>query len=1128
MRRIVAALAAVALALGFTVALASPAAADITQPGNGATLRGTVTLAADGAYEDTCLFGGGSGPRTQLQLLRSNNSVARSETKNGEGSFSYSLDTHAYPNGSYKVRSIERNRDGFFRCDNPTDTDTHNVTIDNISGISYTGATSAPRNTSVTVSATLTDPNKNPKAISGELVTFKLSGGATVTDSTNSSGVASATLPVTGNARSATIQASFAGTDFFESSSVTKSFAVTKNSTATTLAQPAPVVHGQTTSFSATVAPTNGTGVPSGTVQFTVDGDAFGPPVALVGGAAGSQSTSTLGTGNHIVGAVYNGDDGFIASTAATKTQVVNKAVTTTALTSDISPTVSGQTVTFTAEVGVVAPGVGTPTGGVQFNIDGEPFGTAEELSGNTASISVSDLSTDNHTVEAVYNGNDDFASSSSAELTHGVDKAEAALALSTNQAAAVAGEPITFTADLSAVGPGAGTPTGVVQFAVDGEALGAPVAVTGGSATSPVANLDAGTHLITADYTGDANFGGAMDSLEQQVDAAATTTSVSSSPNPSVVGQTVVLRAEVRPVSPATGTPQGAAQFYVDGVSVGFVELQGGVAEYSISTLAVGGHTVKAKYASTDTNFIPSTSTTVGQQVNKAATKTSIVSSSPTSVFGQPVTFTATVGVAAPGAGAPSGEIVFTDGTTVLATKTVDSSTNFEASFTTDQLSVAQHAIVATYNGNDSFLGSTGSVVQKVQRAQTTTTVTSSANPSQSGQGVTFSASVAAVAPAVGNPTGTVRFTVNGANLGGPATIVDGVATSNAFVSLSPGTYAIEATYSGDGNFVNSSGSVDQGNGQDVAKGATEMTLESSDDTADFAQPVTFTSTVSAVAPATGRPSGVVQIWEGPVLLGATSLAPAGPQTATAEFVTSTLSSGDHEIRAVYVGNFNFEGQTASTSQSVGQVPTVTGLQSSVNPSTFGDPVTLTAVVSASVPAVGAPSGTVTFTEGGSVLGTGTISSVQGRQVASITVDELAGGAHDITATYSGDAAYAGSTSVAFTQVVERAASGLEAKVVLRNLGDNGGRVRATLTGDDGQPLAGQTLVFDSTQLPDGGTIHICETVTDASGFAECDATSEVLAVLLFNNGYDVRFAGNADYLPAEDHQTYFFSGEE
>ncbi|NHA00318.1 hypothetical protein G5V59_09925 [Nocardioides sp. W3-2-3] len=130
-------------------------------------------------------------------------------------------------------------------------------------------------------------------------------------------------------------------------------------------------------------------------------------------------------------------------------------------------------------------------------------------------------------------------------------------------------------------------------------------------------------------------------------------------------------------------------------------------------------------------------------------------------------MTFTASVAVLAPGAGAPSGTITFTDGPTVLGTAPVGSGTGGVASITVDDLGVGQHAVVATYDGDDSFNGSNGSVAQKVQRAQTGTLLTSSVNPSQSGQGVRFTATVSPVAPGAGVAGGTVQFTVNGATLG-------------------------------------------------------------------------------------------------------------------------------------------------------------------------------------------------------------------------------------------------------------------------------------------------------------------------------------------------------------------------
>jgi uncharacterized protein (DUF2141 family) len=554
----------------------------------------------------------------------------------------------------------------------------------------------------------------------------------------------------------------------------------------------------------------------------------------------------------------------------------------------------------------------------------------------------------------------------------------------------------------------------------------------------------------------------------------------------------------------------------------VGSVDRVGGAADLPLTGLSVGAHSVTATYLSHDANFAPSASETTTQQVNKAATKTTVESSSATSVFGQPVTFTATVSAVAPGAGNPTGTVTFTDGTRTLGAVHVDSTTDEKATIQVADLAVGQHAVVATYDGDGSFQGSTGSVAQTVQRAQTATVVTSSANPAQSGEAVAFTAEVDPVAPGAGDPTGTVTFTVNGVRLGNPVMVVDGKATSSTFASLSPGKYAIAATYSGDRNFVGSAGSLDQGTGLDVVQGQTTMTLVSGPDPAAFGAPVTFTSTVTAVAPATGRPTGVVQVWEGDVLLGASSLVP-GDGNSQATFVTSTLSPGTHAIRAVYVGNYNFAGQVASTSQDIGTASTVTGMQATPNPATYGQDVTLTAVVTGEPGGPGVPTGSVTFKDGDTVLGSGTISTVQGHQQATLTVPGLHAGDHALTATYSGDAAFAPSASSTYTEHVNRAASTLVAATVLQQVGDNGGQVSATLTGNDGAPLAGETLQFYVVQTTDHTSIQICDAVTDAQGTASCDATSEVAAMLVQSAGhYEVDFAGNADYLPAHDQGTY------
>ncbi|MBW8752184.1 MAG: Ig-like domain repeat protein [Propionibacteriales bacterium] len=1045
MRRTIAALTALLVAVGLTVAVAGPAAADITAPANGAVLRDDATLSSSGGYDDStldhCSWFGGSGGDTRIELINSGGTSVVNQFWNTGGARSVDIDTRNYANGNYTVKDTItiRKNSGFLGtgCKNESHSTTRSVSIDNFVTVSYSGATTAPRNTSIPVSATVVD-GAGGAPVSGISVTFSLTGGGSVSASTNGSGVASATLPVQGSARTATLTIAASSTTFWRGGSITRSFDVTKNATATTLAPTSAVVHGQPVSFSASVTATNGTGTPTGTVQFTIDGDPLDSPVALVGGNAATPPTTSLSTGTHTVGASYSGDSGFLASSAPARTQVVDKAETTTTLTGAPSPTVSGQAVTFTATVDVVAPGAGAPTGGVQFFVDGDPFGTARPLSGHSATLTISNLGTGNHAIKATYNGDDDFATSTSATFTHGVNRADSTVALSSSDPGAVAGEPLTFTAAVTAVGPGAGTPTGEVQFYVDNDPLGGPVTLDGGTATSPVTHLPAGSHVVAVDYEGDVNFGGASTTLAQIVDPAQTRTVVSSSPSPSVFGQAVTLHAEVSPVAPATGEATGVVEFVV---------------------------------------------------------------------------------VVAPGAGNPSGAITFKDGTTVLGTVPVDSATGEQASLTTSALAVGQHAIVATYSGDDSFLSSTDSATQKVERAQTSALVTSSANPAKTGQGVRFTAVVTPVAPGAGHPTGTVVFTVNGAPLGSPVAVVDGTATSSAFASLSPGTYAIKATYSGDGNFLGSAGLLDQGTGQAVTKGATTTDLTSGPDPASPGEPVTFTATVSAVAPATGRPSGVVRFWEGSVLLGASSLAPAGASTsAQATFVSSTLAVGPHSIRAEYLGNFNFDGSTATTDQSVDQSGTVTGVESSANPSSFGQTVTLTAVVAATPAAAGDPTGTVTFSEGSTVLGTATLATVGGRQQASVAVPGLPTGAHTIRAAYSGSTTFAASTSAAYVQQVGRAAS-----TIVAGEPHVRGDVTATLTGVGGAPLAGQTVSFYSHPSDNAGQ-HLCDAVTGADGVASCDETVINLVVGgSFDGGYDARFAGNGDYLPAEDYGQQF-----
>lgn len=182
------------------------------------------------------------------------------------------------------------------------------------------------------------------------------------------------------------------------------------------------------------------------------------------------------------------------------------------------------------------------------------------------------------------------------------------------------------------------------------------------------------------------------------------------------------------------------------------------------------------------------------------ATSSTSVSSDIDPSTYGQLVTFTATVSSTA---GTPSGSVIFMDGATVLGNGTLDGSGH--AAFATSSLAAGSHSITAVYNGNTNYYLSTSAVLyQVVNAANTTTSLSSDQNPSADGQSVTFNATVTAVAPGAGTPTGTVTFSDGATVL---ATIpVDGTGHA-AFVtsSLSNGPHSITATYNGSANFLGS-----------------------------------------------------------------------------------------------------------------------------------------------------------------------------------------------------------------------------------------------------------------------------------------------------------------------------------
>ena len=187
------------------------------------------------------------------------------------------------------------------------------------------------------------------------------------------------------------------------------------------------------------------------------------------------------------------------------------------------------------------------------------------------------------------------------------------------------------------------------------------------------------------------------------------------------------------------------------------------------------------------------------------------------------------------------------------------------------------------------------------------------------------------------------------------------------------------------------------------------------------------------------------------------------------------------------------------------GPVPTTTVVSSS-NPSTYGQPVTFTAGVSASG-GPGSPTGTVTFSDGSAPLGTSPLNS----GVATLTTSSLATGSHTITASYPGssDGIFAPSSG-SVTQTVTKASTKLVAAFADKDLGLHAVKFSATLSrSDNNAPVAGQIVVFTVTR----NQRFLCQATTTSAGVATCYGDVSLIDAL-FSTTYTATYGGSSNYV--------------
>jgi hypothetical protein len=183
-----------------------------------------------------------------------------------------------------------------------------------------------------------------------------------------------------------------------------------------------------------------------------------------------------------------------------------------------------------------------------------------------------------------------------------------------------------------------------------------------------------------------------------------------------------------------------------------------------------------------------------------------------------------------------------------------------------------------------------------------------------------------------------------------------------------------------------------------------TTTTLTSSTSRTSYATPVTFTATVRGSKRNAGNPTGTVTFKDGSTVLGSVPVS-IKKRIGTATFRTSSLGPGNHVILATYSGNTRLatSSNAPPVALQVSRVSSTLTLTSSTSSVVFGGgPVSITATVAPSVPTLGPPTGTVTFSEDGNVFAAVPVAG--GVAESPLITSPLSVGIHAIVATYSGD----------------------------------------------------------------------------------------------------------------------------
>lgn len=714
-----------------------------------------------------------------------------------------------------------------------------------------------------------------------------------------------------------------------------------------------------------------------------------GTPLTGSGGIA-TFSASGLTPGAHSVTATYSGDSNYTGSASPAYVQTVNQV--------PVSISCSPSSIVYGAALS--AASMNCSSNGVEGSFSYSPaLGTV--LGGGNQTITVGFTPADSAT----------YTTPANISPTIVVAKAAPSITVSCSP------NPLTYgsqtascTAAVAAV-PGGATPGGTATWTINGNAWTIAPLSSGSSNEGGFNNYAPGSYIVAVSYGGDSNYTTVSGSTSLSISKQNPDLTVSCTPN-SIAYPGAAVSCTLAATSTAGGSgPTGLITWTINGSNWTTRNLSGGAATVSggFSGYYPGAYTIGASYAG-DANYNGGAVSTL-LSITKADQTIHVTMPAPANApYTSSFTVSASSSASLPVNYAAAGGCTNSGATFTMTSSSIPCTVKFDQA------------------GNVKYNPAT-EVIETVAAlpAPATVAVTSDMNPVEFARYVAFTATISNGAAA----TGTVTFEANGTAFG-TAPVTNGVAVyTGTNENWAPGTYAVTALYSGDANYSPASGSMSQSVVQAKAMIAVSAGVVD----------VRFVNDSCSDCLGVSIGGGDRNLYIDSVTVGSTTIPGSDPSLTFTGSTSNTAgylgSSGD-----MLVPNSLVAGASSLTVSAHGQqdysvwptmqviangniVQTVTVDSGSAQSYTiplspeitagfpYGQPVPLMASLVGH--SGGTPTGTVKFYDGSTLLGTATLND----GIALFYANNLALGAHTITAQYSGDANFYNNPSNSFPVTV-------------------------------------------------------------------------------------------------------------